>query len=141
VRKYDWSLILVMSIPGPVIGVLTLYGIIPLGAERWFWLAISIVTAVTVARRVDGAAFGHGALVGLLLVVTAKLIQAIWADTYTAHNPALLEKLSGPSDGVQFQYRMLMIVPFIGIANAFVVGLMTHFTYKARPRVQSGGPE
>lgn len=136
-RKYDWGLILVMSIPGPVMGVLTLYGIVPFGSERWFWLGISIVAAVTVARRVDDAAFGHGALVGLLLGISSKLIQAIWAGTYAAHNPVLLAKLSGPVDSVQFQYRMLMLVPFVGIANAILVGLMSHFTYRARPRVQN----
>ncbi len=140
-KKYDWGLILVMSIPGPVMGMLTLYGIIPFGAERWFWLGISIVTAVTVARRVEGAAFGHGALVGLLLGVTSKLMQAIWAGTYVAHNPGLLDKLSGSVDGPQFQYRMLMLVPFVGIANAIIVGLMSHFTFKARPDVQKGRPE
>jgi hypothetical protein len=141
VKKYDWGLILVMSIPGPVMGLLTVYGIISIGAEKWCWLGISVFAAVTISQRVKENAFGHGALVGLLLGVTSKLIQAVWAGAYAAHNPVLQEKLSGPIDGVQFQYRMLMLVPFVGIINAILVGLMSHFTWKARQRVQKGRPE
>jgi hypothetical protein len=133
-KKYDWHLIVPLSLPGPVMGLLTLYGIIPFGIDRWFWLAISIVAAVTIARRVELHAFGHGALVGFLLGATSKLIQAIWADVYVAHNPVLLEKLTDATAGPAFQYRMLMLVPFVGIVNALLVGLMSYFAHKAMPR-------
>ena len=122
-------------------GLLTLYGVISIGAEKWCWLGISILAAVTVAHRVEDNAFGHGAFVGLLLGVTSKLIQAVWAGTYAAHNPVLQEKLSGPIDGAQFQYRMLMLVPFVGVINAILVGLMSHFTWRAKPRFQKGRSE
>ena len=133
-KKFDWHLIVPLSLPGPVMGLLTLYGIIPFGIDRWFWLAISVVVAVTIARRVERHAFGHGALVGFLLGATSKLIQAIWADVYVAHNPALLEQLTGATDGPAFQYRMLMLVPFVGLVNALLVGLMSYFAHRAMPQ-------
>ena len=138
-KKYDWNLIAVLSLPGPVMGVLTLYGVIPFGVDRWFWLAISIVAALTIARRVRNHAFGHGALVGFLLGAGSKFIQAIWSDLYAANNPELLEKLTGATDGAQFQYRMLMLVPFVGLTNAALVGLMSYFAHKAmrRPREET----
>jgi hypothetical protein len=133
-KKYDWRLIGMLSLPGPVMGLLTLYGIIPFGIDRWFWLGISVVAAVTISRRVERDAFKHGALVGLLLGATSKLIQAIWSDVYVDHNPVLMEKLTGETDGPAFQYRMLMLVPFVGIVNAMLVGLMSFFAHKAKPR-------
>ena len=132
-KKYDWHLIIPLSLPGPIMGLLTLYGIISFGIDRWFWLAISVVAAVTIARRVESNAFGHGALVGLLLGATSKLIQALWADVYVAHNPELLDKLTGTTSGSAFQYRMLMLVPFVGLVNALLVGLMSYFAHKAMP--------
>ncbi|MGD8413158.1 MAG: hypothetical protein PVF33_02930 [Candidatus Latescibacterota bacterium] len=130
-KKYDWKLILTLSLPGPVMGVLTLYGIIPFGIERWFWLTISIVAAVVIARGVKSHAFGHGAIVGFLLGASAIFIKAAWSELYAANNPALLQKLSGATGGPEFQYRMLMLVPFIGLSNALLVGLMSFFTFKA----------
>lgn len=140
-KNYDWHLVAVLSLPGPILGVLTLFGIIPFGIDRWFWLAVSIVAAITIARRVESNAFGNGALVGFLLGATSKLIQAIWADAYVAHNPVLLEKLTGATDGPAFQYKMLMLVPFVGITNALLVGLMSYFAHKAasRPRREPEG--
>jgi uncharacterized membrane protein len=135
-KKYDWHLIVTLSIPGPAMGVLTLLGIIPFGIDRWFWLAISIVASVMIARRVESNAFAHGAIVGFLLGATSKLIQAIWAGTYVSHNPALLEKLTDATDGPVFQYRMLMLVPFVAVTNALLVGLMSYFAYRAMPRRQ-----
>jgi hypothetical protein len=130
-NKYDWNLIVLLSLPGPVMGFLTLRGVIPFGFDRWFWLAISVVAAIVIARRVERHAFGHGALVGFLLGATSKLIQAIWSDLYAANNPALSEKLTGATDGPEFQYRMLMLVPFVGLTNALLVGLMSYFAHKA----------
>jgi hypothetical protein len=130
-KKYDWKLIISLSLPGPVMGLLTLYGIIPFGMDRWFWLAISIVAAVVIARSAERHAFGHGAIVGFLLGATSKAIQAVWSDLYAGNNPALLEKLSGATEGAAFQYRMLMLVPFVGLTNALLVGLMSFFTFKA----------
>jgi hypothetical protein len=135
-RKYDWKLISVLSLPGPVMGLLTLYGVIADGTDRWFWLVISIACALVIARRVDGNAFGHGAFVGLFLGVSSKLIQGLFSGVYAAHNPDVVEKLadSGVPGGMEFQYYVLMLVPFVGIANALLVGLMSHFAYKALPR-------
>lgn len=134
VFSYDWKLILLLSLPGPAIGVLTLFGVIPFGADRWFWLAVSIMAAVIIALRVEHGVFGHGAAVGLLLGVTSKLIQGIWSSTYVAHNPGLMEKFSGETETAEFRYFVLMLVPFVGIANALIVGLMSYLTYKATGR-------
>jgi hypothetical protein len=134
VTSYNWKLILLLSLPGPAIGVLTLYGVIPFGADRWFWLAVSVIAAVVIALRVERGAFGHGAIVGLLLGATSKLIQGIWSSTYIANNPGLLENFSGESELPEFRYFVLMLVPFVGIANALIVGLMSYLTHRAMGR-------
>lgn len=133
-RKLDGKLIVLLSLPGPAVGVLTLFGIIPEGVDRYFWLVISVVCAVTIARRVDRYPFGHGALVGFILGATAKLIQGIWSGTYVAHNPGLLEKFSEVPQGAEFKYFVLMLVPFVGIGSALIVGLLSHLAYKALGR-------
>jgi hypothetical protein len=138
ITSYDWKLILLLSLPGPAIGILTLFGIIPFGTDRWFWLAVSIVAAVVIAWRVERGAFGHGAVVGFLLGATSKLIQGIWSGTYVANNPDLVVKFAGEGERSEFQYFVLMLVPFVGIANALIVGLMSHLAHRAvgrnRPR-------
>jgi hypothetical protein len=136
VKSQNWHLILLLSLPGPVMGFLTLTGVIPFGVDRWFWLGISIVAAVTIAMRVDQGAFRTGALVGFFLGATSKLIQAVWSDTYVANNPELLGSLTGATEGAPFQYRMLMLVPFVGLTNALLVGLMSYFAFKAVPAVR-----
>ena len=135
-RDVDWRLIGLLSLPGPVMGLLTLFGIIPFGIDLWIWVAISVFAAVTIAHRVEHDAFKSGALVGFLLGASSKLIQALWAELYVTSNPELLERLSGETTGPAFQYRMLMLVPFVGIVNAGLVGLMSYFAHKAKPRPQ-----
>lgn len=134
ITSYDWKLILLLSLPGPAIGVLTLFGVIPFGADRWFWLAVSIVAAVVIAWRIEHGAFGHGAVVGFLLGATSKLIQGIWSDAYIANNSDLVAKFSGESDKSEFQFFVLMLVPFVGIANALIVGLMSYLAHRAMGR-------
>jgi hypothetical protein len=43
---------------------------------------------------------------------------------------------SGVPGGLEFKYFVLMLVPFVGIANAVLVGLMSHFAYRAFLRNQ-----
>ena len=133
-KKYDWHLIIPLSLPGPIMGVLTLYGIIPFSVGRWIWAAVSIVVAVTIAHRVERDAFRHGAVVGFLVGASLVLIQAIWADVYLANNPELAQMLTGPTAGPAFQYRRLMLVPFVGILTGGLVGRMSHFTHEAMQR-------
>jgi|GEM_PF-1597458 len=137
-KHFDRRLILLLSLFGPAMGVLTLFGIIPDGVDRFFWLAISIGCAVVIARRAPHHAFGHGAIVGFLLGASAKLIQGIWSGVYLAHNPGLLESFaeaqSKVPQGTEFKYYVLMLVPFVGIASSLIVGLLSHFAYKSLGR-------
>ena len=137
-KHFDRRLILLLSLFGPAMGVLTLFGIIPDGVDRFFWLAISIGCAVVIARRAPKHAFGHGAIVGFLLGASAKLIQGIWSGVYLAHNPGLLESFaeaqSKVPQGTEFKYYVLMLVPFVGIASSLIVGLLSHFAYKSLGR-------
>lgn len=136
-RHYDRKLIILLALFGPAMGIFTLFGIIPDGVDRYFWLAISIGCAVVVARRVPGGAFGHGAIVGFLLGASAKLIQGIWSNAYLAHNPGILDRFSEAQSkipqGQEFKYFVLMLVPFVGIANALIVGLLSHLASKMFP--------
>lgn len=137
-KHFDRRLILLLSAFGPAMGVLTLFGIIPDGVDRFFWLAISIGCAVVIARRAPQHAFGHGAIVGFLLGASAKLIQGIWSGVYIAHNPGLLESFSEAQSkipqGTEFKYYVLMLVPFVGIASSLIVGLLSHFAFKSLGR-------
>jgi hypothetical protein len=94
---------------------------------------VTVVAAVVIARRVEGRAFWHGALVGVILGASSKVIQGVFSTVYIAHNPELLEKF-GDMEVQEFRYFLLMLVPFVGIANALILGLMSHFAHKAMPR-------
>jgi hypothetical protein len=135
--QLQWKLILLLSLPGPLIGLLTVYGVIPFGNDRWYWLAISVVGAIVIARRVEGKAFFHGALVGVILGASSKLIQGVFSRTYIAHNPELLDRF-GDMNVPELRYFLLMLVPFVGVANALILGLMSHFAHRAMPKARNG---
>jgi hypothetical protein len=139
-RNLEWKTILSLSLFGPVMGLLTLFGVLPFNVEGYVWLVISVVSAVTIANRIGPGAFINGVATGFLQGATSKLVQGIFSDTYAARNPGLMEKLTDIPEGMEFKYFVLMLVPFVGIGSALVLGLLTFLAGRLLRREDETGP-
>lgn len=129
------KLVLWLAALGPVMGALIVAGVFPKGVDRFAWMGVNIVCAVSIARaRVDNP-FWHGAVAGFLIGALATLVQGVFTEAYVAHNPWVLETFSRRSEDFDLQYFIMMLVPFIGLAGAFITGLLSYLADKAmRPK-------
>jgi hypothetical protein len=120
-------------------GMLTLFGVVPFNAEGYVWLVISVACAIAIATRFGSRTFITGAATGFLQGATSKLVQGIFSETYAARNPGLMEKLSDIPAGMDFKYFVLMLVPFVGIGSALVLGLLSFLAGRMLKREDEGG--
>jgi hypothetical protein len=135
----NWALILYLSLFGPVIGSLVVLGVFPRGGDRYVWLVVTIVCAVVIARRVPGRHLQHGAVVGFLSGATSTLVQGLFAATLASNNPWIVEEFAEMPEGFDLQFFIMMLVPFIGVASAIILGLLSYLA--ARITRREGGAD
>ena len=127
----NWRLILLLSLFGPAVGVLTVLGVFPRGVDRFVWSVVVGVSAFAVARKEPRRALLHGALAGFITGVSSTLIQAVWVETLTANNPWMVEAMAGQPAGFDFEFFVFMLVPFIGVAGGAMTGLLAMLAARA----------
>ena len=132
--KLNWRMILYLSMFGPFMGVLIVMGAIPRGLEGLPWLVIGLFCAFWIALRQPYKQFPHGALVGFISGVASTLIQGVFSNTYVENNPWVVEEFADMPAGFDIQFFTLLLVPFIGVASALVMGLMTYLAVKVTRR-------
>ena len=84
-------LVLVLSLLGLVVGILSILGILRSGLESIVWLVIALFYGAAIAARAPGKFFLHGFLTGLISGALASLVQAAFIGQYLAHNPKAAE--------------------------------------------------
>ncbi len=125
--KLRWTLILGLGLLGPVVGLALVMGWVPVGWERVVWAVVIAVSAVVVARRQQGEnVFYNGAAAGFVAGAAGTLVQGIFSDTMIMNNPGMLDRVSKISEGSDFQFFTMLLVPFIGVAGALLTGLASH---------------
>jgi len=127
----NWRLILLLSLFGPAVGVLTVLGVFPRGVDRFVWFVVVGVSAFAVAREEPRRALLHGALAGFITGVSSTLIQAVWVETLVANNPWMVEAMAGQPAGFDFEFFVFMLVPFIGVAGGAMTGLLAMLAARA----------
>lgn len=128
----NWRLILSLSLFGPVIGALTVFGVIPRGIDRFVWGAVVGGCAFLAAKKEPQRALLHGAVVGFINGASSTLIQALFVDTLTANNPWMVEAMAKQPPGFDFEFFVYMLVPFIGVAGGGMTGLLAMWIARAR---------
>ncbi|HXV13745.1 MAG TPA: hypothetical protein VEC56_06025 [Candidatus Krumholzibacteria bacterium] len=127
----NWTLILLLSLFGPVVGAFTVFGVFPRGVDRFVWMVVVGVCAWTVAKREPARALPTGAVVGFITGASSTLVQALWVDTLAANNPWMVEALAGQPAGFDFEFFVFMLVPFIGVAGGAMTGLLAMLAARA----------
>jgi hypothetical protein len=127
----NWGLVLLLSLFGPVVGVLTVLGVFPRGVDRFVWMVVVAVCAWTVAKKEPARALPNGAVVGFVNGASSTLVQALWVDTLAANNPWMVAAMADQPAGFDFEFFVFMLVPFIGVAGGAMTGLLAMLAARA----------
>ena len=119
-------LVLRLSLLGPVMGALVVFGVFPEGTDRFAWMAVNIGCAVAIARSHVENVFWHGVVTGFIVGASSTLVQGIFADTLIANTPWMLVRFADQPEGFNLQFFIMMLVPFIGIAGALLTGFLSY---------------
>lgn len=134
----DRKLVAGLAVFGPIMGALIVLGAFPRGWDRVAWLVVSVVCAVTIARRDTGHPFAHGAVVGFINGAVATFIQGVFAGTLAANNAWIPAAFADKPQGFNLRLFILQLAPFIGIAGALVGGFLAWAAARAMGRDASG---
>lgn len=96
---------------------------IPSTIEPLFWLAIFILCAYTIAKRVPGKHFLHGFFVSLVNCVRVTGSHIFFFNQYIANHPreaAMMTSMPLPDNP---RLMMAMMGPVIGVISGVVLGL------------------
>ncbi len=120
----NWSLILVLSSSGVVMGSLSVLGYTQ-RLELLLWLIIAAVCAKLISGRVGRRQALHGFLVGGIAGGIAPLIQVFFFATYAANNPEFLKQFeSEVTANIDPRSFLLLLTPFIALISGLVLSLV-----------------
>lgn len=136
-KQLDLRLIGMLTLFGPAMGALVVAGVFPEGTDRFGWLVVMGICAFVIARRVPGTAFQHGAIVGFTTGATATLLQGILLTPLISNNPWILETFANKPEGFDLKYFVMMLVPFIGVASALMLGGLSYLVERLTRRRES----
>lgn len=136
VNRLNWRLILYLSLFGPLLGTLMVFGLLPRGMESFAWLAVTVFCSVVIARQPELNHFANGAAVGFVSGATATLIQGLFAATLITNNPWIVSEFADMPEGFDTQFFIMMLVPFIGVGSAFAGGVLAHLAARVMKRTR-----
>jgi hypothetical protein len=137
--KFDWRLILSLSLLGLAMGVATVF-VIPSSIEPIFWLGIFVASAYLIAKRAPGRFFLHGFFVSLANCVWITTSHIVLVESYLPRHPdeaAMMTKMPMPDSP---RIMMLMTGPIIGVISGLVLGLFALVASKILKRSSDSSP-
>ena len=117
-----WSLIIVLSMFGLAMGLLTV-SVIPSETEPFFWLAVFVVCAFVIARQCATRRFLHGLALGLVNSVWVTGSHVLFFSSYIANHAkeaAMMTSMPMPDSP---RLMMTLTGPVIGLVSGVVLGL------------------
>ena len=117
-----WSLIIVLSMFGLAMGLLTV-SVIPSETEPFFWLAVFVVCAFVIARQCATRRFLHGLALGLVNSVWVTGSHVLFFSSYIANHAkeaAMMTSMPMPDSP---KLMMTLTGPVIGLVSGVVLGL------------------
>ncbi len=119
-----WKLILLLSLSGILMGVVTLY-VIPARFEAVLGTPVFLLCGWFIGRHAEARWFLHGFVLGVLNSVIVTAIRASLPQVYLAHHPEDAVKFARMSaeSGATVVQAMLMMGLFTAIVSGVVMGL------------------
>jgi hypothetical protein len=118
----NWKLILQLSLFGLAMGIGTVF-VIPSKIEPLFWLAIFIVCAYIIAKRVPDKHFLHGFFVSLVNCVWVTGSHMLLFNQYVANHPQEAAMMQAMPLASSPRLMMALMGPIIGATSGAVLGL------------------
>ena len=130
----NWSLVLLLSLFGLVMGIATVF-VIPPDIEPVFWVAIFALSAYLIAKQAPGRYLLHGVMVGIANSFWITTVHVISSQRYLMGHPreaAMMTSMPMPDSP---RLMMAMVGPVIGVVSGLVIGLLSVVAAKlvARP--------
>jgi hypothetical protein len=128
-------LVLALSLLGLIVGVGSIFGLIPTGWETGVWAVIALVCAGVLAARAPGKLFLHGFLTGFIAGVLSTLCQALFVNQYMAHNARAADVLATHPAGLSPAVFVVLAAPIWAVLLGLVIGLLAWIGGRfARPK-------
>ncbi len=128
----SWSLILLLSLPGLLMGLMSVWGITR-KREPYFWFVFTCIVAILVALQAPGSFFMHGLYIGIGWGTANGLIQSLFFRKYLGANPTLrsgFEKVRFMS----MRFYPLLTGSVIGLVTGLILGSICMLTHRVLGR-------
>ncbi|MEI9945775.1 MAG: hypothetical protein WDN26_16340 [Chitinophagaceae bacterium] len=119
-KTMNWTLILLLSSFGMVMGILSVNGYTQ-KLEPFLWLLFGIITSLLLAKNVEYKTFLHALIIGLSWGVFNGLLQSIFFDKYLANNPSVQDSFKKVAF-MQPRYFVIITATVIGLITGAVLG-------------------
>jgi len=116
----DWKLILLLSVIGFIMGLLSVRGFTRT-LEPFLWLLFGIAAALLISKNIDQKTFLHGFLVGLSWGIANGIIQSVFFDIYIVNNPQLQQNFQKVTF-IKPRFFSLLAAPAIGLITGLALG-------------------
>ncbi|MFZ1323512.1 MAG: hypothetical protein WAT71_18320 [Ignavibacteria bacterium] len=120
----NWNLILKLSLFGLLMGVLSVFGLLPTGFEFFPWLIIAVISGYLISKHTTKLIITQSVVLGLFMGIIVSVFQAVFFDKLIENNPGSLDGLKEIPTAMEPQYVLLFSGPFIGIIFGIVIGLI-----------------
>jgi hypothetical protein len=124
----SWSLIALLSLPGLLMGLLSVWGITR-KREPYFWFVFTCIVAVLVARRAPDNFFMHGLYIGIGWGIANGLIQSLFFHNYLSANPTLRSGYQKVRI-MPMRFFPLLTGPVIGLVTGLILGSICMLTHR-----------
>ncbi len=118
----NWNLIVKLSLPALIIGVVSAYVNIA-GIETWIWLALYVVWAYFIAKQTTSRRFAHGFLTGVSATILVTIAHLLMFDTYIATNTESYKDVHLPKE-ISVKTFIIMMSVVIAIGAGLLSGLL-----------------
>lgn len=127
-----WLLILLLSLAGLPVGLLSVY-LVPLNGLPGVWLLVFLPAAYVLAKKGHQRFFLHGFLAGAIAQVWVTLLQVKTEQVYLLHHAKEAAKLaaSHAQSGITFTQIMVASGIFMGLMSGVVLGAFARMANKA----------
>jgi uncharacterized membrane protein len=118
-------LIINLSLPGLLLGVLTSFGYL-VNFEWIMWIAFWGVSAIIINKKQNSKKLLHAFVIGCIFSLLVHLAQLALLDIYLTHNPGYEESLRTFSKDMSAKQFILNIGILLSLVNGAVLLLCTY---------------
>lgn len=133
----NWKIILLLTLLGVLMAILSLFGMLKTNYFVIYWIVLALVSGFVIGKKAGSSYFMHGVVSGLFIGIVFTLIQSVFFDTYLMNNPNSLDGFKNITTSLQPQYVLLFSGPFIGIAFGIVAGLIAMMVSKSAKKSEA----